>query len=54
LREPGKPLEGERLPGYRLRTADLPRRTRKSSTGVGSEYDVRVEYRDQPVEVTAA
>lgn len=47
----GAPREGL---GHGRRTADLLRRARLLGGAVGSEHDVRVEQREQRVEVAAA
>src|SRR6266545_3825113 len=52
--EPGPPREAQRLLGHGPRTAYLPRCARGRGTEIGSEHDVRVEHRDQRVEVAVA
>ena len=52
--ESGTPREGERLLGPDPRTTDLSRCTRTHGSVVGSDHDVRVEQREQRVEVTRA
>ena len=46
--------EGERLAGDRRRAADVARRRRGQRADVGAEHDVRVEQREQRLEVAAA
>ena len=46
------PRKGDRLPGPDPRTVDLARCARRH--GVGTNHDVRIEHRDERVEVTGA